>query len=373
MYDRIQLLSRNIEEYVTLILSFLINRVLYRKKDLTPANIRRIAVIKLDHIGDVILSIPAIINLRINFPQAHISIVVNPSSEPIARFIPGVDEIICYNARFFDRSGKSKMLDFPKGIKFAKQMRAEKYDLIVEFRGGFASLLFAMFGDSRYRLDRGTYLVLRKLKRIASKSEHEAEVNLGILVRGGIPIKTRELRLELAEKDLNYANSVIGGISNKKIVIHPGTPVDLKCWSFEKFTQLIHRLSEEYKASVILVGGKNEKQIAESIELSTNGHIINLTGKTTFGQLAAIMSKADYFVGNDSGPMHVASACGINVIGLFGPTSPQRFGPYGRNCLALRMEADCPPCMKTECRRSPDYRCIDNISVDHVMQAISKL
>jgi ADP-heptose:LPS heptosyltransferase len=92
----------------------------------------------------------------------------------------------------------------------------------------------------------------------------------------------------------------------------------------------------------------------------------------TLAELANLLKHANLFIGNDSGPMHIASACGIKVIGLYGPTNPERFGPYGHNCIALRMEDKCPPCAQDKCKFK-DYRCIDRISVDDVMEAIKGL
>ena len=374
MRKKMRQLSRKIEESTTLVASFLISLMFYRRRDLASADIRRIVVIKLDHLGDVILSIPALANLRAHFPGAHIAIVVNPSSGPIARIIPHVDEIICYDARFFDRSGSGKRLNLKDGIRFAREMRRREFDLIVDLRGSFAPLGFALTARSGYRIDRGTYLVHRKTGRISPISRHEAEINLDMLARAGVPRGTIEMSLKLEETDLDSADSLLnsGNLRSPVIVIHPGAPASLKRWSAEKYAQLAGELLREYNAGIVLVGRKEERQITSSIASAIDHRVTDLSGGTTLGQLCAILQKADLFIGNDSGPMHIASACGTKVIGLFGPTSPQLFGPYGDNCAALRMESDCPPCMQEECK-TPDYRCVDSISVDNVMEIVRQM
>ncbi len=377
MYNKIRQLTRVFEEYTALALSFLVNLVFYRRKDLASASIRRIAVIKLDHIGDVILSIPALANLRAHFPLAHIVMAVNSSSESIARRIRYVDEVLCYDAHFFDRSGSRKMFDLARGMRFARDMKKRDFDLIVELRGSFASVFFALIGKSRYRIDRGTYLIMRKLGRIPSSSEHEAEVNLDMLARAGLLTLSREMSLDLTQADLDSADSLLREYDKSPpfspiIVIHPGSPAHLKRWPAERYALLAHQLLEKYNARIVLIGGKGEEQIAQSIASAINGQAIDLSGRTTLGQLTAVLQKAELFIGNDSGPMHLASACGTKVIGLFGPTSPQRFGPYGDHCAALRMESDCPPCMRDKCKRQ-GYRCIDRISVDDVMTVIGQM
>ena len=374
MLRKIRQLSRTVEEHTILVVSFLISLVFYRRRDLASADIRRIVVIKLDHLGDVILSIPALANLRERFPGAHIAIVVNPSSEPIARAIPYVDEVICYDARFFNRSGGGKRLNLASGIRFAREMRRRGFDLIVDLRGSFALLVFALTSSSRYRIDRGTYLVHRRTGRILPISEHEAEINLDMLARAGVPRRSIEMSLKLEDADLNSADSLlsIGDLRTPVVVIHPGAPASLKRWSAERYAQLAGELLRECNAGIVLVGRKEERQITSSIASAINHRVTDISGRTTLGQLCAILQKADLFIGNDSGPMHIAAACGTKVIGLFGPTSPQRFGPYGDNCVALRIESDCPPCMREECK-TPDYRCVDSISVDDVMEIVRQM
>lgn len=361
---------RTIEEYATLMCSFLISLVFYRRKDLASADIRRIAVIKLDHIGDVILSIPALASLRAHFPQARITMIVNSSSKMVAGCIPCIDEVFCYNARFFDKAGGGKMFNFTGGMRFVREMRKRRFDLIVDLRGSFASLAFALLSRGKYRIDRGTYLVRRKTGKIPRAFEHEAEVNLDILARAGIPAESRDMSLELKAEDIDSAHSLLGEYLNSNspvIVIHPGAPASLKRWSAERYAQLVGKLLQEVNARVILIGGRGEKQFTQPIASATGGQVADLSERTTLGQLAAILKSADLFIGNDSGPMHLAAACGTRVIGLFGPTSPQRFSPYSSGCVALRMERNCPPCMREKCRK-PGYRCIDSISVDDVMK-----
>jgi len=377
MYGKLRQFSRKLEEYLTLIFSSLVSSIRYRRKDLVSGDIRRIVIIKLDHIGDVILSIPALANLRAHFPLAHIVMVVNSALEQVAGYIPHVDEVLCYNARFFDRSGRSKMFDLTRGMRFSREMRDREFDLIVDLRGSFASLLFAMIARSKYRIDRGTYLIQRKLGRTSLESEHEAEVNLDILTRAGLSTRSREMSMSLSKADMDSADLLLRDFGEESsiypiVVIHAGVPTMIKCWSVEKYVRLADRLSQEYSARIIFVGDESEKQAAQSVISSMNGEAINLSGGTTLGQLAAVLKKADLFVGNDSGPMHLAAVFGTRVIGLFGPTSPQRFGPYGDHCFALRMEPDCPPCMRNECKK-PGHKCIDQISVDDVMEVVKQI
>ena len=376
MDDVVHRISRRFEEYTTLVSSFLINSILYRRKAMASADIRRVVIIRLDHIGDVILSMPAVANLRAHFPQAHIAMVVNSTAVPIASCFPQVDEVLHYDARYFDRTDRGRSFNFAGGMSFAREMRKRDYDLIVDLRGSFASLLFALIAKSRHRVDRGTYLVQRKLGAASVASEHEAGVNLDILALAGVPARTQELSLKIPRAELDSADSMLEALRESAphspiVVIHSGSPTPLKRWSAARYAQLARRLHREYDARIVLVGGREDNQ-AQPIVSAMTGQVTDLSGKTTLEQLASILQKADLFIGNDSGPMHLAAACGAKVVGLFGPTSPRRFGPYGDHCTALRMESDCSPCMRDECK-TPGYRCIDRISVDDVMAAVRQM
>ncbi|MGB9594952.1 MAG: glycosyltransferase family 9 protein [Candidatus Poribacteria bacterium] len=390
---------RTIEEYTTLILSYIVGQICYRNRKINYPDINRIAIIKLDHLGDVILSTPAIANIREYFQNAHITLVVNSLSKAIAEIIPYVDEILLYNARFFDRSGDARAFNILKGVKFAVNMRHQKFDLIIDFRGSIATILYAIISNSKYRLDRGTYLVKKKFRKNKSpliplsqrrnveksllqkrqgiyKGDewtdlHEANVCLNILAEAGIPVKIKKTSIDPKCILQNFDNN--GSDTNIKIVIHAGAPMLLKRWSSQKYVDLIKMLLQDYPAKIFLIGGKDEYELSNKILTAIDDeHIINLAGKLTLSELACLLKKSHLFIGNDSGPMHIASACGTKVIGLYGPTDPERFGPYGSNCVALRMEDRCPPCAKDKCKFK-DYRCIDQISVEDVMNVVKNL
>ena len=277
------------------------------------------------------------------------------------------------------------MLDIAKGIRFAADMRKRNFDLIVDLRGSFASLLFAILSKSKYRLDRGSYLLKKKLCRqkidpallkgtLAVKQKgdqytlkHESEIALDILSKAGMDISIKKATLEDAEPNHIQSNSGLG------VFIHPGGPMLQKRWSAENYIDLINQILQKYRSQIFIIGGKDESELVESIASAVNDErVIDLSGKLSLVELVATLKKADLFVGNDSGPMHIASACNIGVIGLYGPTDPERLGPYGDNCLALRMEDECPPCSHGKCKFS-NYRCIDRISVEVVMESINDM
>ncbi|MBD3181375.1 hypothetical protein GF312_03725 [Candidatus Poribacteria bacterium] len=367
---------RKLEEFTTLLASAVVNNLIFSRKILIKEHISKIAVIKLDHMGDVILSIPALACLRESFPEAHITMVVSPSTKQIAEYIPYIDEVICYNARFFNRSGNTKRFGLSKAIDFIFDMKEKDFDLLIDLRGSFASIGLALASASCYRLDRAEYIINRKLSKNKLWPEHEAEVNLDLLAGKGLNVNHREIYLDIPEKDIKSTDKILGlneDTYKTIITIHPGSPIIFKRWSIDNYIKLSHRLYEKYRSRLVFIGVKEEEKIVEGIVSHLERcDTINLCGKTSLSQLIAVLSKSDIFIGNDSGPMHLASACGTKTIGLFGPSSPKRFGPYGDNSYSLRMEKKCPPCMGVKCKY-PGYRCIDNISVEDVMRKIDDI
>ena len=389
---------RTLTESSIILTSFLINQLFYRQKLPPPSDIQKILVVKLDHIGDVLLATPAITNLRLHYPHAHITLLVGSWSKQVIECNPHIDEILCYDSPFFRRLsaspqnigrpnlfGRPRLFRLKAATQMLRRLKSERYDLIVELRGDFLTLASAMLKGGKYRLDRSTQRVLKKLRTIfkdskpavrrsrplfLAYSEHEVEINLDVLRSGDIPITSRKTFFNVQPKDQTWAKSFLSevGIDASKpiVAIHPGSPVPLKRWPAERFVKLADTLIER-KTQVLFLGGSDEKQLVEEIQAQMRHKSVNIAGRTNLQQLGAVLQSCHLFIGNDSGPMHIAAAVGTRVIGLFGPGSPQRFGPFGENCTAIRKKPDCPPCMKEKCSLG-EYGCIVEISVEDVVE-----
>ncbi|MBM3237094.1 glycosyltransferase family 9 protein [Candidatus Poribacteria bacterium] len=409
---------RTITESIIILASFFVNQLLYRKKLPPPSRIKKILVVKLDHIGDVLLATPVITNLRRHYPHAHITLLIGSWSKQVVECNPHLDDIRYYDSPFFCRSSRAATLK--DAMQMLRWLKSERYDLIVELRGDFLTLALAMLKSGKYRLDRSTQRVLKKLRAVLKEekggregkegrkgmqreilsdlatlrlcvkklkeskensepahSEHEVEINLDVLRAGDIPITSRETFFNVPSETQTWTRgffSEIGIDTSKPIVaIHPGSPVPLKRWPAERFAKLADILIER-KTQVLFLGGTNEKRLVEEVQAQMHHNSVNIAGRTNLQQLGAVLQNCHLFIGNDSGPMHIAAAVGTRVIGLFGPGSPQRFGPFGDNCTAIRQKLDCPPCMKEKCSlhgRPGEEGCIVEISVEDVLDTLS--
>ena len=153
------------------------------------------------------------------------------------------------------------------------------------------------------------------------------------------------------------------------IAIHPGSPIPIKRWMPERYAELADWLIARKRAQILFVGVEDEIPIITDIQGLMRAETNNVAGKTSLTQLASILQTCSVFIGNDSGPMHLAAAVGIPTIGLYGPGDPTRFGPVGTMCQTIRRKTDCPPCPETTCRFGTDG-CMSAIRVTDVIQTL---
>jgi ADP-heptose:LPS heptosyltransferase len=165
-----------------------------------------------------------------------------------------------------------------------------------------------------------------------------------------------------------------GGGSN------PGMELSAKRWPLDRYRELARRLVQELDAEVLLVGGPDDAalntQLLEGLDVP-EGSVKSIAGKTSFGELAAQLERCALFIGNDSSPMHLAAAVGIPVIAIFGPTSPQEYGPYPLDDpkhIALWHPSSAQPCFfMGKMQTSEQCKCIESVTLDEVWQAVQQL
>ena len=360
---------RTVIESMTLIFSAVIQGAIYHRP-LPPAfKPKRILVIKLDHLGDVVLATPVFSNLRRVFPEAEIDALVGEAGGVVLRHHPDVNSVIQYNARFFSRDGQPDRLG--ESIRLFRRLYRREYNLLVELRGDWLTASFALFGAIPYRLSRAALQVASKLDTDPFRASHECERNLNVLQSADIPTPLRETTFYSAPGDQTWVDNLLDGLeidtSRPLIAIHPGSPIVLKRWRSGRFAAAADWLIDHRNAQVLFVGVQTEAGVIATIQKEMSGASISIAGQTTLSQLAEVLRRCDFFIGNDSGPMHLAAAVGTRTIGLYGPTDPERFGPVGSHIQTIRRKPDCPPCMGTSCKFGGEG-CMKEIEVTDVIQ-----
>ena len=370
---KLQKMFQNATEVLTLIFSTLIQWLFYTKrlpKDFTP---KRILIVKLDHIGDVLLATPVLTNLRLAYPNTELHALTGTWSRVILENHPDVDKVLEYNSPMFCRHAQ------PTSVKdtfqLYRHLRKQKYDLLVELRGDWRIGLFSLLRVTPKRISRAALQIANRLGFLQFSGTHETIRNLDVLKHVGIPTPQQNTTFSVPKEDEKWASNFIEDQQIKRehplIAIHPGSPIILKRWHPERYAELADWLIDQKNAQIIFVGVKDEIPVIDHIQDMMQGESINIAGETTITQLASILQRCPVFIGNDSGPMHLAAAVGTKTIGLYGPGDPTRFGPVGDKCQTIQKKSDCPPCLGTTCRFGEEG-CMSKIQVIDVIQVIEE-
>lgn len=317
----------------------IIGRIFFHyKKNQKLINVKKILVIRLDHIGDVITSIPALRALRKHYSKAHITIVVRSLTKEIIENCPYIDEIIVYDPFWY--RGK-KNLNILSHIKFIHGLRKQKFDLAIDLRGELRNIILAYKTKSRYRLaydvKGGDFL----LTHIGDYKDniHIIDRNLNLLKKIGINSNDRRLELFIARKEKKFIDDLLNNYKIKKfVIIHPGSGGNLKLWDNKKFANIGDYLSRKY--NVIITGSKNEELIVNEIISNMDKKPINLIGKLSLNQLAELIRRAELFISPDSGPMHIAKAVNTKLIALFGTSLSNVWGYNDKNSIIIENKGD---------------------------------
>jgi len=186
-----------------------------------------------------------------------------------------------------------------------------------------------------------------------------------------------DFTIYLTDDDKRVAADLLHGanISSPYIALVPGTRWETKCWPPDRFGAVAASLQQSHGMKSILVGGKDDISIADRAVQNSSGAAVNLCGKTTLRQAAALIERAAIVVTADSTPMHLAAAFSRPLVAVFGPTNPRRTGPFGSLADVIRIPLDCSPCYFRKLRQCPHlHRCMDDLNASMVSQAvISKL
>ena len=368
---KLKKMFQNASETLTLISSTAVQWLFYRKrlpKDFTP---KRILVVKLDHLGDVLLATPVFSNLRQAYPNAELHALTGAWSRVVLEKHPDVNEVLEYNSPTFCRTGPPTPLR--ETFRLYQQLHRQKYDLLVELRSDWRIVCFALLRIAPKRLDRAASQVANKLGFPQFTGTHETTRNLDVLHKAGIPTPIQTTTFAVTAADERWVSDFLTTLQidseRPLIALHPGSPIQIKRWMPERYAELADWLIARKRAQILFVGVKDEIPIITEIQGLMQSASINIAGKTTLTQLASILPQCNVFIGNDSGPMHLAAAVGTRTIGLYGPGDPTRFGPVGAMCQTIRRKTDCPPCPDTACRFGEDG-CMSTIRVTDVIQVL---
>jgi lipopolysaccharide heptosyltransferase II len=316
----------------------------------------RVLVVKLADIGDVLTATPALRALRSSFPASHIAVLVTPGSAAVLSDLPYLDDLIVFDKFRYDRPWDALRLpSLASARDFYRALRAGRYDTVLILhhlttRWGslkYAALALGSGAERRLGLDNGRgWFLTRWSPDQGFGVEHEVEYWLDVAGLLGAHTDDRRLEIAVSDADRQWAGEQLAAdgqsteAEERWIAVHPGSGdfIPSRRWPAEHFAQVADALAERYSARIVLVGGPGEEALADAVAGQMEKKPLNLAGKTTVKQLAALLARCALFVGGDSGVMHVAVAVGTPVVALFGPTNEDAWGPYTPEGSGLRSQ-----------------------------------
>jgi len=358
---------------------------------------RRILLIKLSAVGDVIHTIPVLNKLRRRYPNAQIDWLVKPAIGELLRHHPAVSDVIDFTgpAAASAPLGPSSTVRY---VRLSAMLRATGYDLVIDMHGQLrtAILTLATGAPVRIGFDRPRARVWdaspRKLPEETRKHAWQgAREGSWLAYTHIIPVPTLEIHavdrylnvgrlLDLEEGSADFSfpipheasRRVSGlldyhGVANAElIVMAPGTIWETKQWPSDRFAEVArHFLQKDF--SVVLVGTDRERAACAKVA-ALEPRVVDLSGETTLSELAALIRRATICVTNDSGPMHLAVALKRPVVSVFGPTDPTWIGPYRRDGAVLQAIMPCSPCYLRELNRCiHGHACMKGVTADAVI------
>ncbi len=332
---------------------------------------RRIAIFRALQLGDLLTAVPAFRALRQRFPHAEITLIGLPwAASFVQRYAQYLD-------RFVEFAGYPGIgeVDFEpeRSQHFLEELRAYGYDLAIQMHGSgktsnpFVLELHAPLNVGYYEGEPPEGLALSR-----PYPHHQPEIvrNLDLVELLGANISQTSLEFPLFEQDYAEAATLLRRLpkaSRPWIGLHPGARPPARRWPVEYFATVADMLAQHFDAQIILTGGPGEEMTVEEVIQHMHTPAMNLAGQTSLGGLAAVISKLDLFISNDTGPAHIADAVHCPGVTIFGPAEYERWKPLSVTRHAVRQPVSCSPCSFWEC--PIDHRCLRWLNPERVIDS----
>ncbi|GHT51968.1 hypothetical protein AGMMS49990_07460 [Endomicrobiia bacterium] len=332
----------------------------------------KILIVQPSRIGDIVFSLPTLAAIKKKYPHAKLSWIVDERCFEILEGNPCLDNIFIW-----DR----KQVSFKYYKNLRHKLREQKFDLSIDLHGLAKSAMFVRLAGAKFKIASSSTNGMREFSQMFSKEikspktyhcvkrHFEVAKYLGCTYEISYPIAIPEesfksVREELLKENVNF---------DKLVGIHPGGGWVSRRWGSYNFAHLAQRLKNELGADIALVGGKEggatEKGLNEEIIVFAGVKIADMTGSFTLKELCAFLKICKVFVGNEAGPMHIATALNTQAVAILGPTNARRTGPYKGNTKIIQHKFGCQPCRNRNCKNPI---CMRDITVEEVFKEVKQ-
>jgi heptosyltransferase-2 len=339
---------------------------------------KRILVLRYRFIGDTILTVPFLRNLRLAEPDARIVWVVAPGSSDVVRGIPYVDELLYWDPVTIHADSRGGHRTLAAKWAFIRELRRERFHKVYVLKRSLSSAIIALLSGARERIGfdtEGRGILLTK-KVPYRHDQHEVLNFLDVLRADGIEARDDYLEIWTTPEEDAAAGRLLAdaGVSAGQglVALHPFAAISRRGWPLENFAELAGMVLKLGRTPVVL-GAPGDRKNFDKVRGLFGKETVDLVGKCPLRITMALLKQCSLFVGNDSGVMHLAAASGIPLVALFGPQSPVKFGPWSSRAVVMYKKFPCSPCRQkffTECEPSPRMRpaCVEAITVEEVFR-----
>lgn len=329
---------------------------------------QRILLVLHGSIGDVTRALPLARLLRAGYPRAFIAWSVEPPSAPLLDGNPAIDEVI-----LFDRRHWWKTLG-----GFLRQIRRHEFDLVLDLQRHLKSGVISRSSGAPHRMGfhRGdakecnwlfNNIFIERCGNRISKLDHYLKFAEFL----GLPKAPLQWDFGLSAVELNRVDKHLSDVDRPFAALFLGTRWESKDWFADQIAACADLLRREHQLAVVLLGGANDRQLAEQALALADPGLVNLAGRTSLREAIGIIGKAKLAVGPDTGLMHIAAALHVPVISLWGATDPARTGPYGFENLVIKGAAPCSPCYRKSC--SIGRQCMRSIGTEDIAVKLKRV
>jgi len=317
-------------------------------------------IIRLSSLGDIIHALPAFSSLRKHFPEANITWLVEEKGEEILKLVPGIDKVVVARAKRWKLYSRS----FREEISRIKSQIKAKYLTVIDFQGLIKSGFFAWFSQAEKRIGfhrknlrepLASLFYTEQLEKF-SENMHVISKNLKLLELLGIKESKIDFPLQLSSDLLESVRAKIAKIGyspdKRMVVINVGAAWETKRWLPDKWSRVIKKIDSEQIFPLLLWGNEIEKKLAHKISETTG---VVLSPALSLAEVVALVNETSLVVSGDTFALQAACALSRPVVGLFGPTTPGRNGPFKNTDKVAFEELECSHCYKRKCS---DLKCM---------------
>ena len=337
-----------------------------------------ILVVRLDRMGDVLLSFPAIRALRERFPRARITALTQPYARSLMERCPDLDDAMVYD---YKKKGMHRSL---RGyFRLLREIQRRRFDMVFILHPTFRSHLLCYLASIPYRVGlktRGSFLLTHSILDLRHEGyQHESDNAMDVVRALGVRSVPKELQFSLFGEELKEAEALLKEegmtLRDDYVAFHAGASCHSKQWPVTSFIELGKMMKSRWGYRVVLVGDERSGAIHQEITQALGHDAIDLAGKTPLPVLAVILKHSKIFISNDSGPVHLGSAVGAQVVSLFGRIqkglSSKRWRPLGKQSLFLQKDVGCVTCLADKC--TIGFECLRALRPPEVFQAAKSL